>query len=372
MTSKHKVNPALAAIVTDMQKYITKYVAFSDSQYALPLALWSIATYMWESFDAMAYLVITSDTKRSGKTRLAECLSFASCNSRNIAGMTPATIFRAIRDDKPTFFMDEAESLSSESATVMRSVLNVGYRKGQTIPRMGKAGIEDWPVYCPKVFILIGDVYDTLRDRSINIRMKRSNVTERFLHEIAKGEGAALGARMQEAIKDVGGAVAEQYMSINSLGFLQDREEEIWLSLFSIAAVFCPDRMDELTRAAVDMSTEKTGEARIHSELSMKEAEREAADSEYAERLLLDMLVVAGTKKHVFSADMLPALHDLSTGPWRKFRGAGLTAMDMSFLLKRFDVAPKVIRDRKAGKLLRGYLTADIKKAVESNSLKRH
>lgn len=372
MTSKHAVNPVLSKIIKDIQAYIMKYVAFTDSQYSLPLALWTVHTYLWDAFDATPYLVITSDTKRSGKTRLAECLSFMSRNPRNIAGMTAATIFRCIRDEMPSIFMDEAESLASESAVVMRSVLNVGYRKGQTIPRMGKAGVEDWPVYCPKVFILIGDVYDTLRDRSINIRMKRSDAPTRFLHEIAKAEGNDIGLRVKDTVDDNGTKVLDAYMTATGLKFLQDRDEEIWLSLFAIASVYCPDRLDELTRVAVDMSTEKTAEKRVHSELSMKEAEREATDTEYAERLLLDMIEVMGNRKYMFTGDLLTALHDYPTGPWRRFRGEGLDAMSMSFLLKRFEgVTPKVIRDRKAKKLLRGYRVEDIKAAVESNHLKR-
>lgn len=373
MTSKHAVNAKLATIIRDIQAYITKYVAFTDSQYSLPLALWTAHTYLWEVFDATPYLVITSDTKRSGKTRLAECLSFMSRNPRNIAGMTPATIFRSIRDDMPTIFMDEAETLASESADVMRAVLNVGYRKGQTIPRMGKAGIEEWPVYCPKVFVLIGDVYDTLRDRSINVKMKRSDAPTRFLHEIAKGEGNNIGLRLAEAMEDVGAKVLDAYTTMKGLPFLQDRDEEIWMSLFAVASVYCPDRLDELTRVAVDMATEKTAEKRVHSELSMKEAEREATDTEYAERLLLDIIDVMGSRKHMYTNDLLTALHDYPTGPWRRFRGEGLDAMSLSFLLKRFEgVVPKVIRDRKAKKLLRGYRVEDIRKAVESNHLKRH
>jgi Protein of unknown function (DUF3631) len=216
-------------------------------------------------------------------------------------------------------------------------------------------------------------VYDTLRDRSINVKMKRADAPTRFLHEPAKAEGQALRERMAEAMENTGSAVLDAYMTTPGLSFLQDRDEEICLPLFAVASVWCPDRLDELTRVVVDMATEKTAGSRKHSELEMKEAEREATDTEYAERLLLDMLTVFGTKKHVFTGDMLTALHDLPTGPWRRFRGVGLSAMDLSFLLKRFEgVAPKVIRDRKAGKLLRGYVAADVRKAVDANHLKRH
>lgn len=369
MVKKPAAVSPYAHIITDAQAYLNSYVTFSDPQYSLALALWLVATYLWPNFDAFPYLVITSDTKRSGKTRLSEILSFAASNPRNIAGMTAATVFRSIKDENPTMFMDEAESLSAGSADTMRSVLNVGYRKGQTIPRMGKGGvIEQWPAYCPKVFVLIGDVYDTLRDRSIIVRMRRGDAPQRFLYEIAKGQGDELGQKMKAAADDMSAAIFDAYMSSKGLGFLQDRDEEIWMPLFAVASAICPERMDELTRAAVDMATEKTAGAKRHSELEMRDAEREATDNEYAERLLADLAAVMGTRKAMFTAEALTALHDLPTGPWRKFRGAGLSAMDMSNLLSRFKgVAPRLVRNGRgrASQVARGYRSVDVMEALK-------
>ena len=138
------------ALFAEMKDFITGYVTFpNDDDYALVASLWAAATYLWPHFDAFPYLVITSDTKRSGKTRFSEILSFLCSNSRNMAGMTAATVFRTIRDEQPTMFIDEAESLSGESADTMRTVLNVGYRRGQTIPRVEKNRVVQWPAYCP-------------------------------------------------------------------------------------------------------------------------------------------------------------------------------------------------------------------------------
>lgn len=367
VTHTHAANP-YAKLVRDMQAYLNKYVSFSDPQYSLVLALWTLATYFWtDTFDAFPYLVITSDTKRSGKTRTSELLAFMACNPRNFAGMTAATLFRSIRDEFPTVFIDEAETLGSESADTMRSVLNVGYRKGQTIPRMGKAGVEEWPAYCPKAFILIGDVFDTLKDRSIIVRMRRAEIgtiMTRFLYEIAKMEGNELGERAKAFMESMKPAVSDKYLSHAGLEFLPDRDAEIWLPLFSIAMVACPDRIEELTRAAVDMATMKTAEARRHSDLEMADAEREASDAEYADRLLGDVKTILGTNKSMFTADLLEALKALPTGPWRKFRGAGLDAMDLSNLLSRFGIQPTLIRvgnSRKPGsKVARGYKGKDL------------
>jgi hypothetical protein len=79
------------------------------------------------------------------------------------------------------------------------------------------------------------------------------------------------------------------------------------------------------------MATEKTVEIKRHTNL--QGAERIAEDDEYSKRLVRDLLTVMGTGKHVWTNDALPKLFALPTGPWRKFRGDGLTPHDMSNML---------------------------------------
>lgn len=368
MTAKH----SSTKLIRDIERYLRDYLAFSDDQYPYALALWCAATFLWPHFDAFPYMLITSDTKRSGKTRLSELLSFVCSNPFNSAGATPATVFHKIRDDKPVMFFDEAESLSSESADTMRAVLNVGYRSGQVIPRMGKDGrVEEWPAYCPKVFIMIGDSNDTLRDRCIIIRMKRADAPKRFLRAIVEGEGAALREKLSELVFENKDKILAAYYDPKGLQYLQDRDEEIWMPLYAVASVLTPELMDEFTRASVDMATEKTVTARRHTEL--KGAEQDAQASEYRDRLLEDVALIFKTEgaKVIGTAQLLKKLHDLATGPWRKFRGTGLDAMDMASLLETFDVRPKPVRLETAkrgvhnGKVARGYTKKDVDTAVK-------
>ena len=60
-------------IVEELEALFSRFLALSLGL-ALVLALWSVATHLYELFDAFPYLAITSPTKRCGKTRVWELL----------------------------------------------------------------------------------------------------------------------------------------------------------------------------------------------------------------------------------------------------------------------------------------------------------
>lgn len=353
-------------MISKIENFIRKYVVLNDPAVALPLALWATGTHLFTEFDCYPYLVISSAVKRSGKTRLAEVLAFLSSNSRRFSAMTGPAFFRSLKDERPTIFCDEAESLSGESASLMRAVLNVGYRKGQSIPRLVGKKIVEFPAYSPKVFILIGDVYDTLRDRSIIVTMKRGSPEARFDFKTAGKEGEELQDEIAEEVKSNGSFVkvglhyGGKEFALSE--FLSDREEELWLPLFILMRILCPKRQDELKRIAVDMATEKTAPARSY--VNLLGAEREAEDDEYAGRLLSDVLAMVGKDQKMFGTKLLGLLREIPLAPWRKFRGEGLTLNSLASMLARFGIKPRVVRIGK--QVQRGYRSKDIKKGIKS------
>lgn len=370
------------ALLDRIVAYIDRYVTFSNPDYSFVSSLWATGTFMFQKpvdvgndevaaaeivFDAFPYLLITSDTKRSGKTRFSEVLSSLCSRVRNFAGATPVTVFRSIRYECPTIFFDEAESMAGEAADMMRQVTNAGYRRGQTVPRASTTnptGVEEWPVYCPKGFILIGDTRDTLRDRSIIIRMQRAEPKERYVFVKAKAEGAELRAELERVANAKREAVAEIYTHHKGLSFLTDRDEEIWLPLFALCEVLAPSRVEDLKRIAVDMATEKTAAARRYTKLQADGAELQAEVEEYGRRLVQDCAkVFKKGERAIFTRDLLPRLHELVTGPWRKYRGEGLTAMAMADMLSPFGLQPHLVKINKV--VARGYHRAEIEKVAK-------
>lgn len=330
------------ALITEVEAYIRAYVTLLDPSYALVIALWLTATHAWTEFDAFPYLVVTSTTKRSGKTRLLELLFFVASNSRMVADISPAALYHTIDAEKPTLLIDEAEKFSSANSEY-RPLLNAGYRRGQTVKRHD----GDYETYCPKAFALIGDVHDTLRDRSVAIEMRRGEPARRFVYAAAKEEGAAVREKLTAAVSSKVQEIAEEVGGFGGLPFLTDRDEEIWTPLFILCRLFCPERLDELERTAADISAAKTAKAKRYTELG--EQEDKAQEQEYAIRLLRDMVAVTGDRDQITTQEAIAKLREIPTSPWRRFRGDGLKdgiegGMLVAGLLSQFGVKPTTIR----------------------------
>lgn len=343
-----------AQVVVTLENTFRGYVAI-DSGLPLVLSLWTLATYIFDCFDAFAYLGITSPTKRCGKTRLGELLKlFASKGSMSV-GISVAALFRFIHAEHPTFIIDEAESLRdrSERASLLREILNAGNRRGQTVRRcleltrvpVRKKGerkskveakrypTQEYDVYCPKVLICIGNLPDTVADRSIPIRMhRRSNETlARFRFSRVEREAtdlkADIGRLWTEARKR---AVAEWYEN-NDLLFLLDREAEIWLPFFAVCTVAAPDRIPELEAAA----------------RALAEAKASDEPTDLGIRLLFDITQVFQTRKtdRLYTAVILDDLSSIEDSPWPGWsKGRGLDARGLSKLLGPFGIKPQDVR----------------------------
>lgn len=356
-------------VVERIEAVVKKYVLAVDAGQYFAIALYVLNSYIWEHMDTCPYMVITAATKRSGKSRLGvDVLPLLVRNPSNIVGVTAPTLFRLLKSSQPTIIVDEAETFSSEATGLMRAFMNSGYRRGSTVPRTGADDtVEQWPVYGPKVFILIGDVNDTLKDRSIIVRLRRATSAAeigRFFFADAQRETEQLRAEIMAVMNENRDAIITTYQTQDALSFLNDRDADIWAPLFAIARTFTPSRIDELEAVAVDMATEKTAPARKYSADEMREAEEKAQGQEYAVRLMTDMVTAAGATGVLFTRDAIAKLKALPTGPWRKYRGTGLTDEFLAQLLAPFGIKPKVIQLRKEKTVARGYRVDDLKRGL--------
>jgi uncharacterized protein DUF3631/C-5 cytosine-specific DNA methylase len=361
-------------VVDEAEAYLRSYLSFPDDKYFLPLALFAALMHCWKAaFDVVPYLSVGAAVKSAGKTRVLELLSFLAGEERAIlvdGSITPAALYTEIEAGH-VILIDESEHLHNPRSP-FRPILNGGYRSGSYVCRIIGGVIERFSNYGPKVFSHLGDLYDSLRDRCIVVHMQRTlgGGRKEYHRSIAQADGNAIGERMHEAISARVDEIKTAYLLYDelypSLGFLRDRDKEIWKPLFSLCQVLAPSRVPELERSAIDIATLKTVPARPFG--SLVQEEEEAEETEYAEWLLTDAISVMGDNEKMATSELVRRLRELPTSPWRAYRGGGITddasgAIMMANLLKRFGVKPKTIRFRPKGEpnsTAKGYRWADI------------
>lgn len=344
------------ALVMRLAGFIARYVSFpgeSGAGVSLVLALWAIHTWMYERFSTTPYVVITAPTKGAGKTLCMEVVGLLCRNARMLATLRAPAVVRMIDGfgGAVTFLFDESEKLAGAAASDARSLLASGYRKGgKHAITVGKSFLE-FSTYAPKMFALIGDLMDVLTDRSIRIELERAKPVGDFNWEraIAERDGAALAAAVVKWDRE-----RETEIELVQPEFLVGRDREIWSVLWSIAVALKLDRptMDLLTRTMADLVAAKTAPRRRY--VDSGEAEAGALASTYGEIALRDLRrVLREGETAIWSAVAVERMKDLADGPWRGFKGLGLTSEGLADLLSPFGLRPVDVKRMKQNR--KGY-----------------
>lgn len=170
--------PKLATLLFMIHQFLLRFMVFPDPAQAPVIALWIAHTWVIDAFHFTPYLFIYSPTKRSGKSRLLECLAAVVCRPWSVVSATEATIMRKINADRPTILFDEIDTIygsnHDKSKEGLRAVLNCGFMRGSTVPRCAGQGVVEYSVFSAKAFAGIGDsLPNTVKDRSIRIHLVR-------------------------------------------------------------------------------------------------------------------------------------------------------------------------------------------------------
>lgn len=73
-----------ATLVRDLENFFARYVILPERT-ALPLALWTLMTHTFDTFDAVPYLVIGSPTQRCGGGIARRSSDFSTAGSSTLA-----------------------------------------------------------------------------------------------------------------------------------------------------------------------------------------------------------------------------------------------------------------------------------------------
>jgi putative DNA primase/helicase len=288
------------------------------------IALWVVFTHLYHLFGIAPSLAVTSPEKRCGKTNLMIFLSRLCRAPYATSNMSEAAIYRRIEKEKPTLLMDEAETFMTKSKTMI-GILNSGYKRTMGgVERVGKNGLEKMTTFCPKAIAMIGEMPETLKDRSIHIRLERKSPDEKVetVPEQGPDELSLLCSRLVRWVADNSNAVAR--VKPEALGLNNDRAEDNAKPLLAIAAIMGGNWL-ERAQGAFEAHAEAEDKTLSHGEWLLTDTARA-----FAHRASSQLL----------TADLLDFLYAQEEAPWRTFNhGRAMTARDLAGMFKQFGIS---------------------------------
>ena len=221
---------------------LRRCVVLNESQ-ATGIALWIAHTHAFGAAEVTPYISINSAEKQSGKTRLLEVLQHMVAKKWFTGHVTASALVRTIAAKKPTLLLDETDAAFKGQKDYwehVRGILNEGYSLGglysMSVPDGKDWTPRDFSVFCPKAFAGIGQLPDTVRDRSISIEMRR-----RAPNELIDNFRRRKSPLELKPIHDEFSAWATEAVPIlidaepDLPGELSDRAMDVWEPLIAIA-----------------------------------------------------------------------------------------------------------------------------------------
>lgn len=232
----------LVGLLEQVARVCERYVVFASEEQVTAVALWIAHTHAIEAADVTMYLAITSPAKRSGKTRLLELLELLVPRPRRTANISDAALFRIIDQERPTLLLDEADVTFGPKSDrhELRGLLNAGYRRGATVIRCETIGrtqkVVPKDAFGAKALAAIGQLPDTISDRSVMVRLQRkasSESVERFRFR----EASSIASPLREALGTWAQGSLERLREArpNLPEELNDRAQDGWEPLLAIA-----------------------------------------------------------------------------------------------------------------------------------------
>jgi putative DNA primase/helicase len=314
-----------------------RHVTISEAA-AVACALWVIHAHAHDAATHSPNLVISSPTKRCGKTTTLRLLRLLVPKPVASTNLTPAVVYRVISAETPTLLIDEGDTFIRNDNPDLRGILNSGHERtfAYVVRLVGDGHVPTrFSTWAPKVIALIGRMDPTLEDRSIKVELTRQlpgERAQRLPHDNdAYSEVAQKCARWaQDHIDALRGGDPQ-------LPNLHDRALDNWRPLLAIAEVCGNDWAIRARKAAAKISAVDD-------------------DETHGIVLLRDIkgLFDRADGNNLASAKIVSDLAALENRPWPEFnRGQPLTTSGLARLLKPFKIFPRQVKVR--GRPTQGY-----------------
>jgi putative DNA primase/helicase len=246
----------------DGAELLDKVVATLERFSVLPdnaapiIALWILFSHCVDAATIAPILAILSPEKRCGKTTLLLLIMQLVAKGLSAGNISPAGIYRAIPKYRPTLGLDEADRWLHDQASELIGIVNAGHIRGTPCIRCvgDEHDVEAFDTFGAKVIAAIGNLPDTIQDRSIPIALRRklpSETVEKFRQDRVQ-ELVDIRRQLSRWAADNIDAVRAQ--DPRPVEGLNDRADDNFRILAAIADVIGGDWPERLRKAALALS----------------------------------------------------------------------------------------------------------------------
>ncbi|MFD9413315.1 DUF3631 domain-containing protein [Streptomyces goshikiensis] len=325
-------------VLCDLRAEISRYVVLPSDEALTAVTLWVAATHLQTAWQHAPRLAVLGPARRCGKSRLLDVITEVVHNPLITVNASAAAIFRSITDVPPTLLVDEVDTIFgsvkvAEKNEEMRGLLNAGHQRNRPTLRVSGPNHEvvQFPTFAMAALAGIGNLPDTVMDRSIVLRMRRrggDESVEEFrvprdvakLHDLRHRLKAWLLPRHTEATDLV------PPMPV------RDRAADTWQPLIAVADL-AGGQWPALARTACAL---------------MVAAETEAEEEHPGgARILADIRRVFAAQREADSLTTEELLHHLCQdpeGPWAEWGRGGLKPRDLGAMLREFGIRSGNVR----------------------------
>jgi hypothetical protein len=320
----------LAAALADTVAHLRRFVYFTDELQAVAVALWVAHTHAVNAAEQSPILAFMSAVRRSGKSRAMEAIEPIVARPWRAVRPSEAVFFRRIDRDQPAVLLDEVDTIFNAKTEHegIRACLNSGNRPGTTIPRAVAKGkgfdLVDFRIYCAKALAGIGELPETVRDRTIVIHMTRKapgDAVERLRARDASRLGRPIGDALARALA---GAADLTLPDGDLPDELDDRAQDGWEPLLAIARLAGGTWPQRARAAAVALSSERG----------------DVEDDSLGMVLLRDTRTAFGEDRRLTTSQLIERLCAIELSPWGDFYGKSVSGRRIAKLLRPFGIQP--------------------------------
>jgi putative DNA primase/helicase len=326
----------------------------TDAEQVVASALWIIHAHAhaYDCFQHSPRLLITSPTKRCGKSRLLAIIKALVPRPLTASNCSTASLFRAIEEYKPTVLLDEADTFVKENEE-LRGLINAGFEKSSAffLRCVGdNHQLRSFRVWAPMAIAAIGNLPDTIVDRSIVIRLQRA--TGRLdLGPLPEQDLLQQNRVIARWIKDHFKRCKSTHPDIPK-EITSDRYVDSCRSLFAITDVIGGEWPDVGRHALVALANIGDHAPDSPRELLLRHI-RQVFTEDGAIEMSTDRL--------------LERLCGEAEWPWREYNhGRGLTPHKLAKMLKEFGIHSHTIGRGKNNERIHGYRLKDFETAFQS------